>query len=161
MTRIEKTATVNVPIRTVYNQWTQFEDFPHFMANVEQVRQLSDERVEWTVRIGGMARSWVARIIEQTPDRRIAFAAEAGTKISGTVDFVELGPSLTRVVVVIDFEPEGIAENLGSWLKLGEGAVTESLRRFKELIQSERYATGEWRGDIQMGQVSRDESGRA
>ena len=69
-TKVEKRILVNVPVSTAYNQWTQFEEFPHFMGGVKSVKQLSDDRLEWVAEIAGVRRQWEARILEQTPDLR-------------------------------------------------------------------------------------------
>src|SRR5436190_2143946 len=71
METIEKNIEVNVPVREVYNQWTQFEDFPRFMEGVKSVRQLDDKRVHWEAEIGGKKKEWDAELFEQEPDERI------------------------------------------------------------------------------------------
>ena len=71
-TKVERSIQVDVPVNQAYNQWTQFEEFPHFMGGVQQVTQLGDDRLEWVAEIGGVRRQWVARILEQTPDRKVA-----------------------------------------------------------------------------------------
>ena len=77
-TRVEKSIAVNVPVSTVYNQWTQFEDFPQFMSGVKQVKQLSDRRLEWVAQIAGVRRRWTAEILQQIPDQKVAWAATEG-----------------------------------------------------------------------------------
>ena len=76
-TRIEKQIMVNVPVSVAYNQWTQFEEFPHFMSGVKKVEQLTDDRLQWVAEIGGVKREWEAKIVAQEPDRRVAWAAGA------------------------------------------------------------------------------------
>ena len=73
MSTIEQSIDVNVPVRTAYNQWTQFEEFPRFMEGVEAVRQLDQQRLHWRANIGGRVEEWEARITEQHPDERIAW----------------------------------------------------------------------------------------
>ncbi|HEX9443588.1 MAG TPA: SRPBCC family protein, partial [Candidatus Binatia bacterium] len=78
MEKIEKSIEVDQPVSTVYNQWTQFEEFPRFMEGVKRVVQLDDKRLHWVAEIGGKEKEWDARIIEQIPDRKIAWQSEAG-----------------------------------------------------------------------------------
>lgn len=107
MERIEKTIEVDCPIRTVYNQWTQFEDFPQFMAGVKEVRQLDDTHLHWRAEIWGKDKEWDAEITEQTPDERISWRSVGGATNAGTVRFEPLAGDRTRVRLVMSYEPEG------------------------------------------------------
>ena len=78
MATIEKSVDVSVPLRTVYDQWTQFEEFPKFMEGVTEVQQLDDKRLHWKAQIGGQEREWYAEIYEQIPDQRIAWRSISG-----------------------------------------------------------------------------------
>jgi carbon monoxide dehydrogenase subunit G len=146
-TKVEKSILVNLPVSTVYNQWTQFEDFPQFMGGVKQVTQLSDERLEWVAEIGGIRRQWEARILEQVPDQRIAWAATEGATNAGSVSFEDLGGT-TRVNLVLEYEPEGLVEKVGDKLNVVDKQAEGDLERFKAFIESESYATGAWRGTV-------------
>src|SRR5512138_3763125 len=99
MSTTETSIDVNVPVRTAYNQWTQFEDFPRFMDGVEQVQQLSDDRLHWVAKVGGQQKEWDARITEQTPDQRVAWRSEAGDANAGVVTFHRLADDRTRVML--------------------------------------------------------------
>ena len=123
MQRIEKTVEVNCPVRTVYNQWTQFEDFPKFMAGVKEVRQIDDTHLRWHAEVWGKDEAWDAEITEQTPDERISWKSTAGAQNAGTVRFESLGPDRTRVRLAMAYEPEGVVENLGSKLGAMEARV--------------------------------------
>src|SRR4028118_502718 len=90
-TKVEKSIQVDVPVRTAYDQWTQFEDFPHFMGGVKQVRQLDDRRLHWVAEIAGVRREWEASVLEQVPDQKVAWAATAGATNAGAVRFVPAG----------------------------------------------------------------------
>jgi uncharacterized membrane protein len=81
--RIEKSIEVNVPVRTAYNQWTQFEEFPKFMEGVVEVRQLDDTHLRWRANIGRVEKTWEAEITEQTSDARIAWHNVSGAKMLG------------------------------------------------------------------------------
>ncbi|GAA4985176.1 SRPBCC family protein [Kineococcus glutinatus] len=150
-TRVEKTVLVDVPLRTVYDQWTQFEDFPQFMSGVTSVTQLGDDLMEWVAEIGGVRRRWQARVLEQVPDRKVAWAATEGATNAGQVTFVAEGEARTRVNLVLEYEPEGVLEKAGDALGLVERQATGDLERFKEFIESRGLATGAWRGSVAEG----------
>ena len=150
-TRVEKRILVNVPVSTAYNQWTQFEDFPHFMGGVKSVTQLSDDRLEWVAEIGGVKRKWEAKILEQIPDRKVAWAATEGATNAGSVEFEDVGGGQTSVRLFIDYEPEGIVEKVGDKLNVVERQAESDLQKFKEFIEDEGYASGAWRGSVNEG----------
>jgi len=148
MERIEKSVYVDCPLQAVYNQWTQFEEFPRFMEGVKHVRQMDDKRLHWDVEIGGKLKEWTARIIEQIPDRRIAWQSEAGENTSGVVSFEADGPGRTRVQVELAYEPEGFVEAAANSIGIVSRRVERDLERFKEFIEQRRRETGSWRGTI-------------
>jgi uncharacterized membrane protein len=150
-TRVEKRILVNVPVSTAYNQWTQFEDFPHFMGGVKSVTQLSDDRLEWVAEIAGVKRKWEAKILEQIPDRKVAWAATEGATNAGSVEFEDVGGGQTSVKLFIDYEPEGIVEKVGDKLNVVERQAESDLQKFKEFIEDEGYASGAWRGSVNEG----------
>jgi carbon monoxide dehydrogenase subunit G len=150
-TKVEKSILVNVPVSTAYNQWTQFEEFPEFMGGVQSVTQLDDQRLEWVAEIGGVKRRWEARILEQVPDRKVAWAATSGATNAGAVLFEDLGGGQTRVTLSMEYEPEGLIEKVGDALNIIEHQAEGDLGRFKAFIESERYATGAWRGSVNEG----------
>jgi uncharacterized membrane protein len=152
---IEKSITVDVPVRTAYNQWTQFETFPHFMEGVEEVRQLDDKRLHWRAKIGGKTEEWNAEIIEQKPDQKVAWRSTTGAQNAGAVTFKQQGNDQTRLTLRLDYEPQGAIENVGDALGLVGRRVEGDLKRFKEFIESRGSATGAWRGEIHAGQVQR------
>ncbi len=148
MARIERSIDVEVPVRTAYNQWTQFEEFPRFMQGVEEVRQLDDKRLHWKASIAGVTREWDAEIVDQEPDRRIAWRALTGTTNDGIVTFESLGPNSTRVSLDLDVEPEGLKEKIGEKLGFLSKQAEGDLKRFKEFIESRGAETGAWRGEV-------------
>ncbi|MDQ0866979.1 SRPBCC family protein [Arthrobacter globiformis] len=150
-TRVEKRILVNVPVSTAYNQWTQFEDFPHFMGGVKKVTQLSDDRLEWVAEIAGVKRKWEARILEQKPDQKVAWAATEGATNAGSVEFEDVGGGQTSIKLFIDYEPEGIVEKIGDKLHVVEHQAEADLKRFKAFIEDEGYASGAWRGSVNEG----------
>ncbi len=148
MSTIEESIEVNVPVTTAYNQWTQFEEFPQFMEGVEEVRQLDDTRVHWVTNIGGKREEWDAEITEQRPDERVAWKATEGKNNAGVVTFHRLSDQTTRIMVQMDWEPEGILEKVGDLVGADERRVQGDLNRFKELIESRGAETGAWRGEV-------------
>ncbi|PPK94119.1 polyketide cyclase/dehydrase/lipid transport protein [Kineococcus xinjiangensis] len=151
MTRVEKSILVNVPVSVAYNQWTQFEEFPNFMGGVQSVTQLTEDRLQWVAEIGGVKRQWEARILEQVPDRKVAWAATEGATNAGEVSFQDMGAGQTSVRLVLEYEPEGLIEKVGDKLNFIERQVTSDLEKFKFFIESEGYATGAWRGSVNEG----------
>ncbi|SNS28403.1 Polyketide cyclase / dehydrase and lipid transport [Geodermatophilus pulveris] len=147
-TKVEKSIQVDVPVNQAYNQWTQFEDFPHFMGGVQEVRQLTDQRLHWVAEIAGVRREWEAAVLEQEPDRKVAWAATSGATNAGAVRFESAGPMSTIVYLSLEYEPEGVVEQVGDKLGIVERQVTSDLERFKRLIEDEGYATGAWRGSV-------------
>ncbi len=150
-TKVEKRVLVNVPVSVAYNQWTQFEEFPHFMGGVKSVKQLSDDRLEWTAEIAGVRRQWEARILEQVPDQKVAWAATEGATNAGSVTFEDLGGGQTSVQLSLEYEPEGVVEKIGDKLNVVEKQAESDLDRFKAFIEDEGYATGAWRGTVGAG----------
>ena len=171
-TKVEKRILVNVPVSTAYNQWTQFEEFPHFMGGVKSVTQLSDDRLEWVAEIGGVRRQWEAKILEQVPDRRVAWAATEGATNAGAVDFEDVGGGQTSIQLTLEYEPEGVVEKVGDKLNVVDRQAESDLQKFKEFIEDEGYASGAWRGSVNAGSAvgtpgvehagaSRGDSGKA
>ena len=156
MATIEKSIDVRVPVSVAYGQWTQFEEFPQFMEGVEQVTQLDDSHVHWVAEIGGERREWDAEIVEQQPDRVIAWRSTDGTSNSGRGEFTPIDEG-TRVSVRMEHEPEGMKERVGSFLGADGGQVEDDLERFRELVEDRQMPTDEWRGTIESGSVVEDD----
>ena len=140
---------VEVPVRTAYNQWTQFEDFPLFMDHISNVDQLDDTHVRFTASIAGVQRSWDAEITEQTPDQRIAWTATDGTDNSGVVTFHALDDTRTRVVLQMEMDPQGIVEQVADKGGLADDRAEMDLRKFRDFIEQRGHATGGFRGEVQ------------
>ncbi|WP_430781896.1 SRPBCC family protein [Actinoplanes sp. G11-F43] len=149
MSTVTESVDVNVPISTAYNQWTQFEDFPHFMDGVESITQTGSTHTHWVTKIAGQTREFDAEITEQHPDERVAWRSTGGdTKHAGVVTFHRLSDTETRVTIQLDWEPEGLAEKVGSAVGVDSHQVKADAKRFKEFIESRGGATGGWRGDV-------------
>lgn len=141
-TKVNKTIMVNVPISTAYWQWTQFEEFPHFMGGVERVTRLSEDRLEWVAEIAGVHRRWEAKIVQQDHNRAVAWAAVEGAKNAGWVEFKEAGPSQTSLHLSLEYEPHGVLEFLGDKLHIVERQAESDLKKFKEYIEKQTPETG-------------------
>jgi uncharacterized membrane protein len=148
MPTVEKSIDVNVPISTAYNQWTQFESFPQFLAGVDSVTQLGDKNTHWKVTVGGVTKEFDATITEQHPDERVAWKSVDGETHAGVVTFHRLGDSETRVTVQLDWKPESFVEKAGAILQIDDAQISKSVKDFKEFIESQGTETGAWRGDI-------------
>jgi uncharacterized membrane protein len=156
MSTVDTTIEVELPVRTVYDQWTQFEEFPMFMDGVESVTQLDDTRLHWVAEFGGARREWDAEIVEQHPDRLISWASTTGATNSGVVTFEPLGPSSTRVSLELDFEPDGLVETVGDKLGFVQRRARNDLDRFKDFIEQRGVESGEWRGTVAAGEAVDD-----
>jgi len=148
MTTITESVDVDAPVTTVYNQWTQFEEFPTFMQNIEAVRQLDDVTLHWQASIAGRSHEWDAEITEQHPDERVAWKSKDGTTNAGVVTVHRLNDGQTRVTVQMDWEPESVVESVGGALGFDSRSVKADLERFKELVEAGRAQSGGWRGDV-------------
>jgi len=153
MATVEKSVDVDVPVRTAYDQWTQFEEFPRFMDAVESVTQIDDTHVHWVARVGGRRKEWDAEITEQTPDQRVAWMSTSGTPNGGVVTFQPIADNQTRVKLRMEAEPEGVVETAGSAVGVLDREVEGDLERFKDFIESRGAETGAWRGKVREGSV--------
>lgn len=145
----QQSIDVNVPVSTAYNQWTQFESFPQFMEGVESVKQLTDKRLHWKAKIGGKLQEWDAEITEQIPDQKVAWRSISGAPNGGVVTFNYLDPNKTRVLLALDYEPQGAVESAGAALGFLDRQVKGDLERFKTFIEGQGLETGGWRGTIE------------
>jgi uncharacterized membrane protein len=145
---IVETIEVNVPVRTAYNQWTQFEEFPQFMASVKEIRQLDDKHLHWKANVAGEEKEWDVEITEQIPDKRIAWRSTSGVPNGGVATFHKISDNLTRVAVQMDYQPEGPMEKLGDAFGAVRMELRGNLQKFKEMMEARGKETGGWRGSI-------------
>jgi uncharacterized membrane protein len=158
---IVETLDVGVPLRLAYNQWTQFEDFPSFMKKVESVEQAADEKLNWKAQVFWSHRTWESTILEQVPDKRIVWRSK-GPKgwVDGAVTFHELAPELTRIVLVLEYHPQGLFEKTGNlWRAQGRRARLE-FKHFRRHVMTQAILRPDeiegWRGEIRDSQVVKD-----
>lgn len=149
MSTVTESVDVHVPISTAYDQWTQFESFPHFMQGVESITQGDDRHSHWVTKIGGIRREFDTEITEQHPDERVAWKSVGGdTSHAGVVTFHRLGDSETRVTIQLEWQPDGLVEKAGSVIGVDARQVKSDAERFKNFVEERGAATGGWRGDI-------------
>lgn len=153
MSTVTSSVEVDVPVRTAYDQWTQFESFPHFMDGVESITQSSDTSNHWKVEVSGVKREFDTKITDQTPDQVIAWRSTDGDTggHSGRVTFTTLSPTSTKVDVELGWEPDGVVEKVGAALGFDQRQVDKSVKEFKSFIESQGEATGEWRANVDNG----------
>ena len=156
MERIQKSIEIERPLRVVYDQWTQFEDFPQFMVGVKEVRQLDDTHVHWHAEIFGKDKEWDAEIVAQVPDERIAWrSTSADTPNAGEVRFQPASDGRTVLHLTMEYDPEGLVENVGDAMGLLDKRVQDSVEGFKQFIENRSGATGAWRGEVPGGGTKR------
>jgi uncharacterized membrane protein len=149
MASVVESIDVKVPVSTAYNQWTQFEDFPHFMEGVKSVTQTDDTHLHWVAEVAGQEKEWDAEISEQHPDERVAWNATSGAENAGVVTFHRIDDETSRVTLQMDVDPEGVVENVDTALGFLDRRVKGDLERFKEFIESRGSETGAWRGEVE------------
>ncbi|WP_329201779.1 MULTISPECIES: SRPBCC family protein [unclassified Streptomyces] len=149
MSQVRESIEVGVPVTTAYNQWTQFESFPQFMDGVERIEQRTDTLTHWVTKIGGVEREFDAEITEQVPDQKVAWVTVGGeTEQSGLVTFRPIDPAHTEVTLMMDFDPDGMAEAIADKMGFVDRQVKGDLKRFKHFIEERGTETGSWRGSV-------------
>lgn len=152
MSQVIETVDVDVPVRTAYDQWTQFESFPEFMSGVESITQTAETKTHWVTSIAGVKREFDADITEQHPDERIAWNSTSGdVSHAGVVTFHRLSDTSTRVTIQLDWDPQGLLEKVGAAVGVDDHQVKADAKRFKQFIESRGTETGAWRGDVSAG----------
>ncbi|MFF1489108.1 SRPBCC family protein [Streptomyces sp. NPDC058319] len=151
---IIESVDVGVPLRTAYDQWTQFQDFSTFAKGVKSASRADDTHSDWQAKIFWSSRSWKAHTVEQVPDYRVQWTSEgAKGTTKGVVSFHELEENLTRVLLVMEYYPSGFFEKTGNiWRAQGRRARLD-LKNFARFITLKGEAEDGWRGEIRDGEV--------
>jgi carbon monoxide dehydrogenase subunit G len=157
---IQQDIDIGVPLKTVYNQFTQFEDWPKFMHRVQSVSQDDESHITFKAKIWGISKEFKAEIEEQRPDERIKWRVTEGLTHTGVVTFHELGPRLTRVELNFDVQPGSMIEKAARGMRHVKRAVRADLARFKAYVLMEEEESGSWRGEIQDGDVKKRSTAR-
>jgi uncharacterized membrane protein len=145
---VEEMIELDVPVSTAYNQWTQFEEFPRFMATVQEVKQIDDSHLHWRARVGGRLAEWDSEITEQVPDQLIAWRSTDGPGNAGLVTFDKIGENRSRVKLQMWYDPESAGEKVASTLGAVKLTTKGNLRRFKHMVEKRGVETGAWRGEL-------------
>lgn len=153
MGKIEKSIVVNVPLPTVYNQLTQFTEFPRFMEGVQEIRQLDDTHLHWHTRSNGQDREWDAEITEQVPDKLIAWRNTSGPKNSGRVTVEPAGKDKTKITLSLELDPDFMPQDAQSLENEMSQRNEQDLIRLKQFLERRGEETGEWRGEVHQAQV--------
>jgi uncharacterized membrane protein len=154
MPTIQKSIEVNVPEYTAYAQWTRFEEFPQFMEGVKEVKRLGPKRLHWKVEIAGQDKEWDAEITEETADQRLAWTSQGGHIKGWVVTFHRLSDARTKIMLQLEYDPQGLAENVGEASGVVSSRVEGDLGRFKEVIEKRwRPAGRETIFDIAVGKT--------
>lgn len=161
LTNIVESIDLGVPVSLAYNQWTQFTDFPTFMKKVENVEQAEEQKLNWKAQVLWSHRTWESTILEQVPDDKIVWRSKgAKGHVDGAVTFHELAPNLTRILLVLEYHPQGMFERTGNlWRAQGRRARLE-LKHFRRHVMTQAVLHPEeiegWRGVIHDGEVVKD-----
>jgi uncharacterized membrane protein len=150
---VQQSVDIGLPIETVYNQWTQFEEWPNFMHRVTRVTQEDDCTVSFATKIWGKTKEFTANIETQRPNERIKWRVSQGITHTGVVSFHELGPNLTRVLLGFDVAPGSLIEKAARGMRHVKRAARGDLHRYKAFIEMAERETGAWRGVIENGEV--------
>jgi hypothetical protein len=165
VTNIVESIDVGVPVRVAYNQWTQFRDFPSFMKKVENVDQQEDTQLHWKAQVFWSHRDWESTIVKQVPDECIVWRSK-GAKgyVDGAVTFHAVTPDMTRILVVLEYNPQGLFERTGNlWRAQGRRARLE-LKHYRRHVMTDTILHPDeiegWRGVIEDGKVVQDHESR-
>ncbi|MFD7502187.1 SRPBCC family protein [Streptomyces sp. NPDC059850] len=163
VTNIVEEIDVGAPIDLTYDLWTQFEDFPTFMKKVEDVQQESETEMEWKAQVFWSHRKWRAEIVEQVPEKRIVWTSRAEKgHVNGAITFHELAPELTRIMVVLQYYPQGFFERTGNIWRAQGRRVRLELKHFRRHLMAEVLLHPDeiegWRGEIREGEVVEGEA---
>jgi len=145
---------VGVPVRTAYDQWTQFQEFARFTKGVQSVESTDETKTNWKAKIWWSNRSWTGTVTEQIPDRRIVWTSEgAKGTTKGVVTFHPLGDTLTKILVVVEYYPKGFFEKTANIWRAQGRRLRLDLKHFRRFLSMQGEATGGWRGEIRDGEV--------
>jgi uncharacterized membrane protein len=156
---VQQAVDVSLPISTVYNQWTQFEEWPQFMHRLDRVSQEDESHVTFKTKIWGISKEFEAEIVEQRPEELIRWQVTDGVTQTGVVSFHKLAPRLTRVDVDVYVLPGSLIEKAARGMRHVKRAVRADLARFKAYAELKQEESGAWRGVIEDAKVKSSRSG--
>jgi uncharacterized membrane protein len=145
---------VGVPLRTAYDAWTQYDRFSGFAKGVQDVSKSDETQSDWKVKIGPSSRSFKATVQEQIPDDRIVWTSEGAKGTTrGAVSFHELTPTLTRIVLVVEYYPSGFFEKTGNLWRAQGRRMRLDFKHFQRYVTLTEEEPEGWRGEIRDGEV--------
>jgi uncharacterized membrane protein len=138
--RVQESIEVQAPLQDVYNYWSNFENFPSFMQNIEEVRMTGSDTSHWKVKGPlGVAVEFDAKTTEMDPSRGIGWNTVDGQVMtSGEVRFEEAGTDRTRVKVTMNYAdaPGGkVGEAVAAILSDPEKSTREDLQNFAGVVE--------------------------
>jgi hypothetical protein len=162
LTNIVESIDVGVPLRLAYDQWNEFADFPTFMKKVDSAERTKEPtKLNWKAQVFWSHRTWESTIVDQRPDERIIWHSK-GQKghVDGAVTFHELAPHLTRIVVVLEYHPQGMFERTGNIWRAQGRRVRLELKHFARHAMINSVLKADeiegWRGVIEDSEVVLD-----
>jgi uncharacterized membrane protein len=158
---IQRWTDVGAPIDKVYEAWTKFDEFPRFMHRVLNVEQKDRDKISWQEKIWFSKRQWEGRVTERKKNDRIVWTTSSGMSHKGVVSFHKLADNLTRVMVTMEFEPNGMVEKMASGLRFVKRAVQSDLARFKAYVEMEQAKGIEYRPNAEDDDDDSDDDGDA
>ncbi|MET9565593.1 SRPBCC family protein [Streptomyces tauricus] len=145
---------VGVPLRDAYDHWTQYDQFSGFAKGVRDVSKSDETESDWKVKVGPSTRSFKATVQEQIPDDRIVWTSEGAKGTTrGAVSFHELGPTLTRIVLVVEYYPSGFFEKTGNLWRAQGRRMRLDFKNFQRYVTLSTEEPEGWRGEIRDGEV--------
>lgn len=160
MKRVERKKTIQAPLRRVYNQATQFEQYPRVLPGVKSVHQLDDTHLIWHTQFWVCKTKWQAEILEQIPDEKIVWESLGEQAHKVALHFQAASPTSTTITVVFDFWPQGFFHNLLATTGAVGSRISSALEKFGRFVERRSLPTGAWRGEIRGGAVQGPVPGR-
>lgn len=138
--RVQESVEVQAPAEDVFRYWSNFENFPSFMSNVEEVRMTGQDTSHWKVK-GPLGKSvqFDAKTTEMDPGRGIGWnTIEGDVMTSGEARFEEVAPGRTRIDVTMNYsDPPGgaVGEAVANVLSSPERNLKEDLQNFAKIVE--------------------------
>lgn len=135
MASFDRSIEVGAHVSKAYKLLSDFERYPTFMEGVEEVRRTADDTFHWRAELLGKHVEWDAKVTELSPSDKIAWRGISSARNAGEVTLDKLDDRRTRVHLHLEYEPEGLIENLGAALGLIGARLQRDLEEFKRLVE--------------------------
>ncbi len=136
MSSIENTIEVETSAERAYEMWNEFDRFPTYFASIEKVVPTGPDTMTWTVEILGVSRDFEVAVTERIPGKRIAWSTVEGTEHAGVVTFHHLDDAKCQVALQMEFEPEGLVEQVADKAQIAKLAANYELGEFKAIAEA-------------------------